>query len=84
MARFESFFEKVYYSQRTGYRKPEPEIFDLVLRENSLIPSQTLFVDDIRENAEAAGKVGMLYFWLDLSRYSFKDMPDILNQYNGK
>lgn len=84
LTRFESLFEKVYYSQRTGYRKPEPKIFDLVLRENGLAPSQTLFVDDIRENAEAAGKIGIQYFWLDLSRYSFKDMPDILNQYNGK
>lgn len=81
LARFESLFEKVYYSQRTGYRKPEPEIFELVLRENGLIPSQTLFVDDIRENAEAAGKIDMLYFWLDLSKYSFKDIPDILARY---
>lgn len=81
LVRFESLFEKVYYSQRTGYRKPEPEIFEMVLRENGLVPSQTLFVDDIRENAEAAGKVGMPYFWLDLSKYSFKDIPDILARY---
>lgn len=81
LARFESLFEKVYYSQRTGYRKPEPEIFELVLRENGLIPSQTLFVDDIRENAEAAGKVGIRYFWLDLSKYTFMNIPGILQKW---
>lgn len=82
LAHFESLFEKVYYSQRTGSRKPEPEIFELVLRENGLNPSQTLFVDDIRENAEAAGMVGMSYFWLDLSRYAFRDMLGILARYD--
>jgi HAD superfamily hydrolase (TIGR01509 family) len=39
-------------------RKPDREIFDHVIRENELNPSETLFLDDNTDNlrgAEAAG-----------------------------
>ena len=41
----EPFFEKVYYSCRMGMRKPDTEIFESVLKENNLNPSETLFID---------------------------------------
>lgn len=75
---FEKCFDGVYYSQRTGFRKPEREIFERVIRENGINPAETLFVDDLRENAEAAVQVGMRYFWLDLSRDSLAVLPEIL------
>lgn len=71
-------FEKVYYSQNTGYRKPEREIFELVLRENGLKAQECLFVDDVKENAEGAAAAGMCYFWLDLSKYTVEDVPGLL------
>lgn len=76
---FLSLFEKVYYSQDTGYRKPEKEIFGLVLRENNLKADECLFVDDVKENAEGAGVVGMKYLWLDLSRHTVMDVPRLLD-----
>ncbi|MDD4819396.1 MAG: HAD family phosphatase [Flavobacteriales bacterium] len=81
---FLSNFEKVYYSQNTGYRKPEREIFELVIRENAINPSETLFVDDVKENAEAASVVGIHYHWLDLSKETVLDMEDILEKENYK
>jgi glucose-1-phosphatase len=44
--RMESLFVQTYYSQHTGMRKPEPEIFQLVLNDHSLNPAHTLFIDD--------------------------------------
>ncbi|HET8830413.1 MAG TPA: HAD family phosphatase, partial [Pelobium sp.] len=42
----EGFFEKIYYSHLVGKRKPDTEIFEQVLSENNLTPSETLFIDD--------------------------------------
>jgi len=53
------FFNKVYYSCKLGMRKPEPEIFQLVLNENKLIPEESLFIDDVEENISVAQSLGL-------------------------
>ena len=65
---FEQLFERVYYSQDTGLRKPERALFERVLRENGLDAARTLFVDDTLENVEGARAAGLQGLWLDLSR----------------
>ncbi|WP_291855867.1 HAD family phosphatase [Marinilabilia sp.] len=52
-------FEKLYYSHIMGLRKPQPEIYEQVLIENLLNPAETLFADDLAENIESAGKLGV-------------------------
>ena len=47
-------FNKAYYSHTSGMRKPDTEFFKLVLHENNLKPEKTLFIDDFKENIEAA------------------------------
>ena len=54
----EPFFEKVYYSCRMEMRKPDVEIFEYVLKENNLIPSETLFIDDTPHHVNGAHKTG--------------------------
>ena len=56
------FFEKIYYSNETGMRKPDAEIYELVLRENGLQADETLFVDDLTANVEGAKRVGLQTF----------------------
>ena len=51
-------FEKVYYSHIIGCRKPDERAFNIVLQENNLDASSTLFVDDREDNIEAAKKLG--------------------------
>jgi putative hydrolase of the HAD superfamily len=53
------FFDKVYYSHLIGLRKPEKEAYQLVLEENGLQPSETLFIDDTLPNIEGAKLVGL-------------------------
>ena len=52
-------FDKVYFSHQMNMRKPDIEIFETVLRENNLEPSETLFVDDSMQHIEGAKKAGL-------------------------
>jgi putative hydrolase of the HAD superfamily len=55
----DSLFEKVYYSHELKMRKPDPEIYRHVLKENGLVASETLFLDDNAKNIDGARTVGI-------------------------
>lgn len=56
---FERLFKGVYYSFETGMRKPEVEIYELVLEENLLNPKETIFIDDNEQNILGAAATGI-------------------------
>lgn len=56
---FEDYFEKAYYSFDMGKRKPDADIFEVVLQENNLNPLTVLFIDDSIQNIEAAKQLGI-------------------------
>ncbi len=56
---FRDFFHHAYYSHEMGYRKPEAEIYEIVLNEQKLVPTETLFIDDKAENTAAAETLGI-------------------------
>lgn len=56
---FEDYFDKVYYSCRMNLRKPDKEIFEFVLKENNLIPEETIFIDDSIQHVRGAGEAGI-------------------------
>jgi FMN phosphatase YigB (HAD superfamily) len=58
-------FEHVYFSHHLHLRKPNVEIFNLVVRENKLIPDETLFIDDSIQHIEGAKKAGLKTFYFD-------------------
>jgi putative hydrolase of the HAD superfamily len=53
------YFTRVYYSHQVRMRKPDREIYELVLRENNLVAAETLFLDDNPANLEGAARVGI-------------------------
>lgn len=53
---YDDFFERAYFSQDTTMRKPNPAIFEMVLKENNLNPEETLFIDDSPQHIEGAKK----------------------------
>jgi epoxide hydrolase-like predicted phosphatase len=53
------FFDRVYLSHRVGLRKPDPNIFELVINENNLKIEETLFIDDSLQHIESASKLGL-------------------------
>lgn len=63
-----SFFDKAYYSHLMGFRKPDKESYLMVLDENGLLPSETLFIDDTLPNIEGARAVGLQTIHLQAPR----------------
>ncbi len=57
--RFKNAFDVFYLSYEIGMRKPDAEIFEFVLQENNLVPNETFFVDDVKENADTAAELGI-------------------------
>mgnify|MGYP001802225573 FL=1 len=56
---FDLLFQKDYYSHLMGKRKPDTEIFDQVLSENNLNPTETVFFDDNVDNIKGAAQLGI-------------------------
>ncbi len=56
---FDTFFEKAYYSQHIGMRKPNPEPFLHILQEQGILANETLFIDDTIKNIETAQSLGL-------------------------
>jgi putative hydrolase of the HAD superfamily len=61
---FNDYFDGVYYSCRTGLRKPDQEIFEMVLSKNKLDPSETIFIDDSVQHVQGAGQCGIRAYLL--------------------
>lgn len=57
-----SHFDGEVVSCEVGLTKPEKEIYTLLLERFGLEPSQTMFIDDRKENVEAAAQVGIVPF----------------------
>ncbi len=62
---FYSLFHHVYWSYKTGMRKPEPRIFHRVLDKHHLLPEETLFIDDSIQHIEAAKSLGIQTYHLN-------------------
>jgi HAD superfamily hydrolase (TIGR01509 family) len=63
------------YSCRVGSSKPAPLIYHRALREVDALPHETIFVDDLRENALAAAGLGM-------SAFHFTSAEDLLAEFS--
>jgi HAD superfamily hydrolase (TIGR01509 family) len=58
-------FEKTYYSNVLGMRKPDVSSYLHITNENKLIPSETLFVDDALINVEGANAAGLRGYFVE-------------------
>lgn len=54
-----SLFDRVYLSHHMGISKPFPGFFSSVMEQEGYQPGQVVFVDDLKENIEAASALGM-------------------------
>ena len=52
-------FVKAYYSHEIKYRKPNHDIYQYVVADSNLDPSETLFIDDNADNVRGAQEVGL-------------------------
>ncbi|PKD20251.1 haloacid dehalogenase [Salegentibacter salinarum] len=59
---FKACFDAFYLSHEINFRKPDAEIYEFVLEKHDLKPQECLFIDDTRENTDAAEDLG-IYTW---------------------
>jgi len=59
-----SLFEKDFYSNEIGFRKPTAESFQEIIRLSGIDPKESLFIDDSKQNVDAAIASGLNGFWL--------------------
>jgi putative hydrolase of the HAD superfamily len=67
-------FEKVYFSFEIGMRKPNPEAYNFILDQNGLQAKHTLFIDDKKENTDAAQALGLMVWNLQVGEEDVVDL----------
>ena len=72
-------FERTYYSQLIFLRKPNVEIFEKVIKENGLLPEETLFIDDSPQHLIGAKKAGLNTLLMDKHP---KDLRQFLEEHH--
>jgi putative hydrolase of the HAD superfamily len=74
----DAYFNKAWYSNEVGLRKPGKEIFEFVLQEENLTAAETLFIDDTITNIETAQQLGIkTHHLLPLERIELLDIDTI-------
>jgi len=67
-------FERVYFSFEMGMRKPDAEIFNYLIKNHELSPKRTLFIDDKKENTDAALALGLKVWNLQVGQEDIIDL----------
>lgn len=73
-------FEKVYYSYEMGMRKPDADIYQKVLKENKLLPEETLYVEDGQKHIETAENLGIHTWHFNPEEDSLSDLDKVLSE----
>ncbi len=71
----DDYFDKMFLSYQMGVMKPDPKIYELLISQSGIDPSQTLFIDDAEKNITAAREFG-LQVYLASAKEDFSHLFD--------
>lgn len=71
---FKACFDAFYLSHEINFRKPDAEIYEFVLQKHNLKPETCLFIDDTKENTEAAESLGIHTWNIEPTREDVIDL----------
>ncbi|HSI68702.1 MAG TPA: HAD family phosphatase, partial [Gillisia sp.] len=71
---FKNCFDAFYLSHEINFRKPDAEIYKFVLQKHDLKPEECLFIDDTKENTDAAAALGIHTWNLEPTREDIIDL----------
>lgn len=71
----QTYFDKVYYSHDVKLRKPNADIYQYVIDDLGIVPQESIFIDDNRDNVAGAQSVGLHAAWHD-PKLEIMDMLD--------
>ncbi len=72
--KFKTCFAAFYLSHEINLRKPDSNIYEFVLKTHKLNPEDCLFIDDTKENTEAACAMGIHIWNLNPSKEDIIDL----------
>jgi putative hydrolase of the HAD superfamily len=59
-----------------GMRKPDTEIYHALIRQHELSPKRTLFIDDKKDNTDAAKTLGLQVWNLQVGQEDVVELLD--------
>lgn len=71
---FQNCFDAFYLSHEIGMRKPNPDIFEFVLKKHDLKAENCLFIDDTKDNTDTASKLGFHTWNIEPTREDVIDL----------
>lgn len=71
---FKNCFDAFYLSHEINFRKPDAAIYKYVLEKHQLVPEECLFIDDTKENTDAAAALGIHVWNLEPTREDVIDL----------
>ena len=71
---FQQCFDAFYLSYEINFRKPDANIYEYVLKQHDLKPEECLFIDDTKENTDAAAALGINVWNLEPTREDVIDL----------
>jgi len=72
------FFDRTFYSHNMKMRKPEEIIYKTVIKETGIVASETLFIDDNKNNVSAAISAGWKAIYHDPKTEIIDQLPKYL------
>ncbi len=75
----ESMFDDMIFSAEVGLAKPDRRIYELALARLQVQPAEAIFVDDVKENVEAACALGIAGIRFESTEQAILEIERLLN-----
>lgn len=79
--RFEDVFDEMIISAEIGLMKPDPRIYRLALEKLGVQPEESVFLDDVLVNVEAARSLGMTGIHFTQPDKALDELKQLLNKH---
>lgn len=77
---FKDCFDQFYLSHEIGFRKPNTNIYQFVLDNNTLKSKECIFIDDTKENTDSANSLGFHVWNIDETSEDITDLFSIKSE----
>lgn len=80
-SKFEDVFDHMVISAEVGLMKPDPRIYLLALQKIEAQPAESVFIDDVLANVDAARSLGMAGIHFVQPGQALQELKDLLNHH---
>jgi len=79
--KFDDVFDEMIISAEVGLMKPDPRIYRLALKKLKALPEESVFLDDVLVNVEAARSIGMSAIQFTRPEKSLEELKQLLGNH---